>query len=338
MPRGRPSRSTVYKRLEGQLEELRQRLGGLPTPQEAEFIWRDIWHLEAHHSTAIEGNTLVIREVAELLERGRAVGAKSLKEYMEVKGYGDAAQWVYSQAHSGGYSGEEVVTKTEVRNIHEALMAPVWQVAPHPEAADSEAPGHFRRHDIHPFPEGMTPPSWAVVEAHLTGWIDDTNRWAGSQLESEASVPLPEMVASIHNSFEKIHPFIDGNGRTGRLVLNLILVRLGYPPIIVMKSQREAYLAAMRRADDGDCGALGELLARSMIENLNRFILPNLAGPARMIPLAALADERFSVVALRHAASRGRLQATRGQDGLWRSSRAAVEDYSRTLHQRRPSN
>lgn len=58
-----------------------------PSPKESEFIWSDIWHLEAHHSTALEGNTLVLREVATLLEKGRAVGAKLLKEYLEVQGY-----------------------------------------------------------------------------------------------------------------------------------------------------------------------------------------------------------------------------------------------------------
>lgn len=99
MPRGRPSRATVYARLDAQLDELNTRLGGLPTPKESEYVWADIWHLEAHHSTPIEGNTLVLREVEALLDQGRAVGSKPLAEYMEVKGYSEAAAWVYSQAH-----------------------------------------------------------------------------------------------------------------------------------------------------------------------------------------------------------------------------------------------
>ncbi|GIH69104.1 PIN domain-containing protein [Sphaerimonospora thailandensis] len=90
---GRPSRATVYQRLDEAVRELRDRLGGLPSPAEAEDIWSDIWHQEAHNSTAIEGNTLVLQEVEKLLEEGRAVGAKPLKDYMEVRGYGDAARW-----------------------------------------------------------------------------------------------------------------------------------------------------------------------------------------------------------------------------------------------------
>lgn len=70
MARGRPARATVYARLELQMAELRTRLGGLPSPKEAEYVWADIWHLEAHHSTALEGNTLVLREVEALLEEG----------------------------------------------------------------------------------------------------------------------------------------------------------------------------------------------------------------------------------------------------------------------------
>jgi hypothetical protein len=60
-------------------------------PLEAAGIWKDIWTAEAHHSTAIEGNTLVISEIEKLLDEGRAVGAKQLREYMEVKGYANAA-------------------------------------------------------------------------------------------------------------------------------------------------------------------------------------------------------------------------------------------------------
>src|SRR5881392_1994498 len=96
--RGRPPRADVYERLRVQIVELRERLGGLPSPVEAEGIWRGIWLEEAHHSTAIEGNTLVLKQVERLLREGKAVGSKELAEYLEVEGYAKAAQWVYAQA------------------------------------------------------------------------------------------------------------------------------------------------------------------------------------------------------------------------------------------------
>ena len=353
MARGRPSRATLYARLDAAIAELRTRLGGLPSPKESETIWADIWHREAHHSTALEGNTLVLREVEALLERGRAVGAKPLSEYMEVKGYGDAARWVYGQAlEPDAWSDGELITLNEVRRIHHLAMRPVWAVAPHLDASEQEAPGNFRRHDIRPFDGGMTPPPWPDVPAQITGWVDDVRTFGRRKAAADAKgadgdggdasgevgdgAPLPEELARLHNAFECVHPFLDGNGRAGRLALNLILVRLGYPPVIIFKQQRRAYLAAMAKADSGDFGPLGELVARAMLDNLNRFILPNVAGPARLVPLAALVDEDFSLAALRQAAQRGRLDAVQGPDGIWRSSRKAVQAYRRSRHTQPP--
>jgi hypothetical protein len=224
----------------------------------------------------------------------------------------------------------------EVRQVHSLAMSPVWQVAPHPDATGRDGPGMFREHDIQPFGGGMTPPAWPLVPGRVQDWIDEVNA-AAAEIHGDGGVPLPEILARLHDGFEKVHPFIDGNGRTGRLLLNLLLVRLGYPPVIVLKRQRPAYLAAMQRADDGDYGPLGEILARAMYDNLNRFIVPSLAGPARLVPLAALEDKELSLAALRQAAQRGRLDAVQGTDGIWRSSRKAVEEYRRTRQRRRPS-
>lgn len=338
MARGRPSRATVYARLDAAIVELRTRLGGLPSPKESETIWSDIWHREAHHSTALEGNTLVLREVEALLERGRAVGAKPLREYMEVKGYADAARWVYGQAlEPDAWSDGGLVTLNEIRRIHHLAMTPVWGVAPHPEAGEQESPGSFRRHDIRPFDAGMTPPPWPDVPAKMATWVEQARDLGDVVREGEAlSAPLPEALALLHGAFERVHPFLDGNGRAGRLVLNLILVRLGYPPVIIFKQRRPAYLSALSRSDAGDQGPLGELIARAMLDNLNRFIVPNVAGPARLVPLTALADVDFSVAALRQAAQRGRLDAVQGGDGIWRSSRKAVDAYRASRHKRRP--
>lgn len=324
---GRPSRAEVYRRLDAQIAELWQRMGGLPDPLEASDIWHGIWFEEAHHSTALEGNTLVLKQVAALLEEGRAVGDKELREYMEVRGYADASDWVYRQAMAPErWDGESWLTITEVRNVHRTAMGPVWDVAPHPDANEREAPGGFREHEIHPFPEGLTPTSWVNLAAEVGAWVAAVNEL---QPRTEG---FPEQIAALHCRFEQIHPFLDGNGRTGRLLLNLVLVRLGYPPVIIYKRQRAEYLKALRRADVGEPGQLGELFARAILDNLYRFIVPAVAGPARLVPLAALADHRLTVGALRMAARRGRLQATQGPGGQWRSSRNWVEEYRRSRY------
>ena len=329
MPKGRPPRTAVYVRLDTQIAELWARMGGLPNPDEASGIWTGIWYEEAHHSTAIEGNTLVLKQVEALLAEGRAVGDKELREYMEVRGYADAARWVYQQAITPrARSDRNIINLTELREVHRSAMKPLWEVAPHPGATPREGPGSFREHDIQPFPGGMTPPPWVDVPAQIESWLQAVNRL-------KARLPdFPEEVAALHCRFERIHPFLDGNGRTGRLVLNLILVRFGYPPAIIYKSQRLKYIRALRRADEGDPGALGELLARAILDNLYKFIVPAVAGPARLVPLAALASEGITHNALRVAAIRGRLQATKGPDAQWRSSRSWVDQYLATRYHR----
>jgi fido (protein-threonine AMPylation protein) len=141
-------------------------------------------------------------------------------------------------------------------------------------------------------------------------------------------------LAIVHCRFEQIHPFLDGNGRAGRLILNLLLVRLGYPPAIIYKNQRAGYLAALRRADQGEPGALGEFIARAVLGNLYKFVVPAVAGPARLVPIAALATKKISANALRAAAVRGRLQATKGPDGQWRSTRNWVNKYLSSRNRR----
>lgn len=281
-----------------------------------------------------------MREVEMLLVRGRATGAKPLREYNEAKGYADAARWVYGQAiEPGERHVGEILTMSEVRHVHHLAMTPVWDVAPPPDVNDREGPGSFREHDIHPFSAGMTPPTWPLVAARMRQWVEDFCATLGRIGSGAMTNWLPEELARCHNGFEQVHPFVDGNGRTGRLIMNLALVRLGYPPVIIFKRLRAAYLAAMQRADGGDYGFLGELFARAMYDdNLCRFIVPKVADPARIVPIAALADEEFMTIALRRAAERGRPDAVRGPDGIWWSSRKAVDTCLAARTQRWPEN
>lgn len=328
--RGRPPREAVYERLRVQIGELRERLGGLPSPEEAEGIWRGIWLEEAHHSTAIEGNTLVLKQVERLLEEGKVAGNKELSEYLEVRGYADAASWVYGQGiKPGGWSSGKLITLSEVREVHSLAMTPVWDVAPHPQATPKERPGSFREHDIEPFPGGMRPPGWTQVPVLIRDWVADAQA-----LRKVEEGEIPEALARLHARFEQVHPFLDGNGRAGRLVLNLLLIRLGLPPAIIYKGNRGRYLAALRRADQADFGPLGEFLARAILDNLHKFVVPAIAGPARLVPLPALATKTLSANALRVAATRGRLKAAKAADGTWRSSTAWVEEYEESRYKR----
>lgn len=337
-PRGRKSRAAIFQRLEAAVVEL-QYFGGLPTPTEAKPIWEDIWQLEAHNSTAIEGNTLVLNEVKKLLFNGRAVGGKQLKDYLEVEGYAEAADWVYSHARStGGWGGDQLLTVTEIRYIHELALTKAWQQEPVSGATPAERPGGFREHDIQMFDGGMTPPTWPLVASKVSAWVDDVNAFGNTIAKGLAAADRVMALAALHASFERIHPFLDGNGRTGRLVLNLVLVKLGWPPFIVFKQDRSKYLRALNAADHGDPGRLAELISRSIVDNLHRLVIPSIAGPVKLVPLESLVTKEIGLAALRQAANRGRLNASRGMDGTWRSSKHAVSEYLASKYSRNGSN
>lgn len=343
MSRGRPSRLAVFDRLDRAVDELAN-VGGLPHPAESEDIWEGIWYEETHHSTAIEGNTLILKEVRTLLDEGRAVGEKELREYLEVQGYAEAAQWVYQQAHRAGLWDEgDLISPAELREIHRQTIEPVWRHFPPADHDAAEGPGSFRRHDIEPFASGMKPPPWPDVPPLVQDWLASTRAlkayaesWFGTSTPLSDPTQHPAAhLAELHARFERIHPFRDGNGRTGRLALNLMLVRLGYPPAIIYKQDRGKYLRCLDRADRGDPSALGELLARAVTHGIDRFLLPALAGPQRMIPLSALADQDLSLIALRRAAERDRLRALRRSD-QWYSTRKWVEEYKRSRRRGKP--
>lgn len=322
--RGRPSRKSILDSLDRAKVSLTE-VGGLPKPEEAKSIWEGIWQEETHHSTAMEGNTMVLSQVKTLLEEGRAVGDKELREYLEIQAYADAAQWVYAQAVAAdSWSGRDLIKLTELRQIHRLVVEPVWRFFPPSGAQPQEGPGSFRRHDVKPLASGHVPPPWPDIPALITEWLTYAN-----------TRPLREIhpivhLANVHAGFERIHPFLDGNGRAGRLVLNLMLVRTAYPPAVIYKADRAKYLRGLRRAGrDKDPFALAELLARAVKHSIDRFVLPGLAGPHRMVPLSALVRPGLSIIALRRAAERSRLKALRKSD-QWYSTKQWVDEYRKS--------
>jgi fido (protein-threonine AMPylation protein) len=346
--RGRPSRAAILSAVDDGVHEL-ERIGGLPTPFESAAIWEGMWQEEAHHSTAIEGNTLLLKQVRILLDTGIVTGpAKELKEILEVQAYADAARWTYEQAlPHGDWQPGRTIGLTEIREVHRRVVEPVWLHFPPDDLLPGETPGSFRLHDIHPFQGGLRPPPFPEVAVLLHDWIE------AACADVPEGMHALEALAILHARFEQIHPFIDGNGRVGRLLLNLLLVRHGYPPAIVLKQERSKYLRALQRSDpvrsvgqlslmmpEGDephrpeYGPLTEVVARAVKRSIDRFLLPGLAGPHRLLPISALVRDEISAVALRRAAERGRLVAEH-RDGRWYSTTRAVDDYLRSRRQGR---
>ena len=304
---GRPPLDEVLSRLDEELGLLHESLGGLPRAVEADQILRDIWIDDVHNSTAIEGNTMTREQVVELVERRRA--SATLVESLEVEGYARAADWTYRNA--ADFLG---VPTSAVGEIHRLALGPVWEVEP---PASRDRAGSWRGGGV----------SLRGVRVSLpTSIAPDLELWSESTQDDKGNHPVLHAVRH-HAWFERIHPFVDGNGRVGRLVLNLLLMQRGYPPAVVPKERRAGYLRGLRTADGGNVGPLAEVVARAVSGTMSRFLIPKLAGEAKLVPLSALAAQGYySADYLRQLVLAGRLKGVR-EGRLWLSSKLWIEEY-----------
>jgi Fic family protein len=297
-------------------------------------IWAGIWTEETHHSTALEGNTLRQRQVRMLLEEGVVSGQSTLKEVLEARAYGNAARWVYEQAHRAAFK-DPLISEAVIREIHKLVVGSVWPEFPPEGLVRGEKPGAYRLKDHDPLRAGLHALASSLVPSALADWVKDVNKTLDWTELVNSKSHIVEDLARLHAAFERIHPFPDGNGRVGRLVLTHLLVRTGYPPAIIEKDERKSYLKALRRADERDCGPLSELLARSVRKGIYRFMIPKLAGTLSVVPLAGLArDDGLSHNALVAAAQRDRLRAQK-VDGTWYSTAQWVSEYKASRYKRR---
>jgi hypothetical protein len=327
MPVGRPSREQVFTSLDQARNDLLL-IGGLPEPTVFQDVWADIWIDETHNSTAIEGNTLRRKQIQLLLEDGLVSGsAHDLKEWLEAKAYAEASRYAYQAAFEARFRQQSIVAENEIRRFHHIIVESVWVHFPPEGLRKDEEPGGYRTGEVEPLGAGLKPPAKSLVPSLMGDWVGKANG------DPPSDCHLLEHLAALHAEFERIHPFPDGNGRVGRLVLSAMLVQHGYPPAIIYKEERKKYLKRLERADSGEPGPLGELLARSVREGIYKFLIPSLAGPLSVVPLAGLIDEDLSRSALVVAAQRGRLKAHK-YGGSWYSTRQWVDEYKASRRRR----
>ncbi|MBU7007252.1 Fic family protein [Phosphitispora fastidiosa] len=320
MNRGRPNLKKLLEKVNSEISVFHKETGGFPSSLEANEIWKDIWLEETHHSTALEGNTLNSREIYKLVEQEIVSGNKEIRHYLEVQGYSNAARWVYEQAVESFKQQDRIVTVQHISHIHNLLMGPVWTSYP---PATGDKPGQFRT--------GAAPRiKGSSLKLPPSGDVPDLINELVVRINSDSvNFYVCEWAAVIHAEFEKIHPFNDGNGRTGRLLMNYILIVNGYPPAIILKSQRPKYLRALERAQgkNFDYTMLAELVGRAVRDNLNKLMLPKLSGEEDLVPLSTLAESiPYQSSYLRRLAQEGKLKAVK-EGNLWLSSRRWLQDY-----------
>lgn len=181
---------------------------------------RDEFLIEyTYNSNAIEGNTLTLRETALVLE-GVTIDRKPLKDHLEAVGHRDAFFYVQDLVGQKTPFSESVV-----KQIHALVLMD--------RPRDR---GVYRRIPVRIAGAYHTPPEPLLVPEQM-------ERLIAAFAQDAARHPI-EKAALFHLEFEGIHPFVDGNGRTGRLILNLMLMQAGYPPVNVKYADRQRYYAA----------------------------------------------------------------------------------------------
>ena len=212
---------------------------------------RDAYYLHIYHTNAIEGNTLSLRETRYIVETRLAIGGKSLVEQQEVFGLDQALQYINSTL----VNRLEPITRDDILDIHRRVFGYV----------DPIHAGQLRKHQV--YVGSFTPPS----AEEISDYLNDLIQWVNSSEEIQDMHAI-ELAAIAHYKFVYIHPFIDGNGRTGRLLMNLILMRSGFPPVIIRKSDRLTYYSHLNQANAGDVRPLIRFLAQCTERTLTEFI------------------------------------------------------------------
>jgi Fic family protein len=178
-----------------------------------------------YHSNAIEGNGLTREEVERVLAHNEVVAGKPFSDHVAVLGYRDAV--LLGQR----YARENTrVTEHEIKKLHYTMLIDQQAVG-----------GEYRNYNL--MIHGHRPTSYEKVPYKMLQLCDSR--------PSEDRHPL-ESIAFFHLRLEKIHPFGDGNGRVGRVVINTMLEQLGYPPVIVTLNDKQTYYEALNAYDGLD--------------------------------------------------------------------------------------
>ncbi len=197
-----------------------------------------------YSSNALEGNTLTLIETKVIIEDGLTIGGKSLKEIDEATGHAKAYDFIFDVIRN------EKITLQDILKIHKLFYQNI----------DHENAGQFRTKNV--FISGMdiTLPDHSKVEALMHDLEKDI-------VSLKDKLHPIELAATIHNKFVTIHPFIDGNGRTARLLMNLILLKNGYSITIIPPIYRAEYIATAYQGNKGNHLPFINLLSSMVYES-----------------------------------------------------------------------
>lgn len=227
-----------------QLADIREHL-----PKEALQSFDKSFEVEyTHNSTAIEGNTLTLIQTKAVLEDGISVGGKTLREIYEVVNHSKAFQFVKQCVAEG-----KPLDENTVKDIHALLMENILPG------------GIYRNVEVRISGAQHKPPAPSEMYRQVKGFYAD--------LPYKAEMNAMELAAWTHAEFVKIHPFVDGNGRTSRMIMNYQLMTAGFLPVSIAKENRLPYFEALEAyAVGGDLKPFAEMIASLEEQRLEEYL------------------------------------------------------------------
>lgn len=270
-------------------------------------IKEDMYIEWSYNSNSIEGNTLNLNETRMVLQDGMTVKGKSLREHIEITNHHEAIEFVeqVAQKRTG-------ITEKNILNIHEIVMLKI----------EKEFAGRYRNGAVRIMGANFAPPNPLKVSAlmeELTGFVN-----ANSLKLNDI-----EMAAVLHHRFVWIHPFFDGNGRTVRLLMNLFLMRKGYPPAIILKNDRKKYYEALNQANNGNYNKLFLLISQAIERSLDIYLMGYPGNNYEYLPITNIIEEEqlpYGQEYLSLLARTGKIDAFK-EGRNWYTSKKAINDY-----------
>jgi Fic family protein len=268
-----------------------------------------------YNSNAIEGTSLSLRETELIIEHGLTIKGKPLKEHFEAINHKDAILFLENLVKKGSFTINQLL----IRQIHQLILKEI----------DNENAGKYRDVEVKITGSKYVPPSPALVPSKMRQfeyWLKDRNN----------KKYLTDYAAIAHFKLVDIHPFIDGNGRTARLLMNLILMNKGYPPTVISKIDRQKYYRALDSAHKGELKPFVNFIGRNVERSLTWYldaIVPTKKkkGEEKWQLLSRLAPKTpYSQEYLSLLARRGRIEAVK-KGRNWYSNLQAIKNYKKEI-------
>ncbi len=232
-------------------------------PEADKHLWKKVRFDWNYDSNRIEGNTLTYGETELLLIHGRAGGGHPIRDYEEMRAHDLAIEKVREYAEDK----KRNLTETDIRDLNLIILKePFCKEAQTPDGKPTRkqiVPGRYKTQSNHVQTVTGELFEFALPE-EVPAKMSELMKWFASEMESPTG-SIASFLAELHHRFVLIHPFDDGNGRVVRMWINYVLMRLGYPPLVIKSKDREGYISALQKADTGDIHALAIYLGEALI-------------------------------------------------------------------------